>query len=150
MIFIFYSSERMIMCILQESLKLKTGHTKMIVFFERVNFQNQASQWADYFFDRKMTTNKIITKNFLAEFFLFEIISYEAQGVIIFIKSVTFGSKNPNPRRLWWFSKMTFLRKKVSPSVTKCHLWPKKLKFSVILTNSKGDNFFPLEIRTLL
>ena len=31
---------------------------------------------------------------------------------------------------------------KVSPSDTKCHLWPKKYEFSVILTISKGDTFF--------
>ena len=45
-IFIFYSSEKMILCILHESLKLKTGHTKMTVFFKRVNYKNISSQQA--------------------------------------------------------------------------------------------------------
>ena len=118
---IIYSSERMIMSILNESLKLKNSHTKLTILSKRVFIHNQYSQRADLFFDRKLTPYKILTNFFLTDFFLLEEISYEAQWVSIFIKSVTFGSKNSNCRRLWWFSKVTLLKKKchlVSPSVT--------------------------------
>ena len=81
----------MVMCILHKLLKLEN---------ERVYFQDHTSQQAVYFFDRKTTPYTIMTKNFLGDFFLFEKISHEAQGVIIFIKSVTFGSKSSNPRTL--------------------------------------------------